>query len=122
LSIEQGIAVATLNRPEVRNAIDELTRAALGEILEQVAADDGIRALVLTGKGKAFCAGGDISAMQQRLREPAGTLGGKGWLRQRRPIAIRAGQVARLAQSILGRKLPGPVMQAGPRSAGIGVA
>jgi enoyl-CoA hydratase/carnithine racemase len=84
LTIENGVAVAALNRPAVRNAIDEPTRAALGEILEQVAGDDGIRALVLTGKGTAFCAGGDISAMQQRLGEPAGTLGGKGWLRQRR--------------------------------------
>jgi enoyl-CoA hydratase/carnithine racemase len=84
LAIEDGVAVATLSRPEVRNAIDEQTRAELVAILEQVAADDGIRALVLTGSGTAFCAGGDISAMQQRLGEPAGTLGGKGWLRQRR--------------------------------------
>jgi enoyl-CoA hydratase/carnithine racemase len=83
-TIENGVAVAALNRPEVRNAIDEATRAALGEILERVATDDGIRALVLTGRGTAFCAGGDISAMRQRLGEPAGTLGGKGWLRQRR--------------------------------------
>jgi enoyl-CoA hydratase/carnithine racemase len=84
LTIQNGVAVAALNRPEVRNAIDEPTRAALGEILERVAADDGIRALVLTGTGTAFCAGGDISAMRQRLGEPAGTLGGKGWRRQRR--------------------------------------
>lgn len=84
LTIEQGVAVAALNRPEVRNAIDEGTRAELGEILDRVAADSAIRALVLTGRGKAFCAGGDISAMQQRLGEPPGTLGGKGWLRQRR--------------------------------------
>jgi enoyl-CoA hydratase/carnithine racemase len=84
LTLDNGVAVATLNRPEVRNAIDERTRAELAEILERVASDTGIHALVLTGKGKAFCAGGDISAMQQRLGEPAGTLGGKGWLRQRR--------------------------------------
>src|SRR5579859_8069744 len=83
-TIDQGVAVATLNRPDVRNAIDEPTRAELGEILERVASDEGIRALVLTGNGKAVCAGGDISAMQQRLGQPAGTLGGKGWLRQRR--------------------------------------
>src|SRR5579859_6720865 len=84
LTIERGVAVATLNRPAVRNAIDERTRAELGEILERVAADDGIRGLVLTGNGPAFCAGGDISAMQQRLGEPAGTLAASGWLRQRR--------------------------------------
>jgi enoyl-CoA hydratase/carnithine racemase len=84
LTIDNGVAVAALNRPAVRNAIDEPTRAALGEILDRVAGDDGIRALVLTGKGAAFCAGGDIAAMQQRLGQPAGTLGGAGWLRQRR--------------------------------------
>lgn len=83
-TVERGVAVATLNRPAVRNAIDEGTRAELGEILERVAADNDIHALVLTGNGKAFCAGGDISAMQQRLGESPGTLGGKGWLRQRR--------------------------------------
>jgi enoyl-CoA hydratase/carnithine racemase len=38
----------------------------------------------LTGNGTAFCAGGDISAMKQRLSAPAGQLGGSGWLRQRR--------------------------------------
>src|ERR1700730_8090128 len=84
LTIDRSVAVAAFNRPEVRNAIDEATRAALGEILERGAVDDGIRAVVLTGKGTAFCAGGDISAMRQRLGEPPGTLGGKGWLRQRR--------------------------------------
>jgi enoyl-CoA hydratase/carnithine racemase len=84
LTIDRGVAVATLNRPAVRNAIDEGTRAELGVILERAASDSDIRALVLTGNGTAFCAGGDISAMRQRLGEPPGTLGGKGWLRQRR--------------------------------------
>jgi enoyl-CoA hydratase/carnithine racemase len=83
-SIENGVGVATLNRPEVRNAIDEATRAELGDILEQVASDKDIHAFVLTGKGTAFCAGGDISAMQQRLSQAHGQLGGTGWLRQRR--------------------------------------
>jgi enoyl-CoA hydratase/carnithine racemase len=84
LTIEQGVAVATFNRPEVRNAVDEGTRAELEVILERVASDSAIHAFVLTGKGHAFCAGGDISAMQQRLSAPAGQLGGSGWLRQRR--------------------------------------
>jgi enoyl-CoA hydratase/carnithine racemase len=83
-SVDRGVAIATLNRPAVRNAIDDATRAELGEILEQVASDDAIRALVLTGNGSAFCAGGDISAMQQRLGTPVGKLGASGWLRQRR--------------------------------------
>jgi enoyl-CoA hydratase/carnithine racemase len=84
LTIDHGVAVATLNRPAVRNAIDEPTRSELGAILERVAGDDGIRAFVLTGKGPGFCAGGDISAMRQRMGAPPGQLAGAGWLRQRR--------------------------------------
>jgi enoyl-CoA hydratase/carnithine racemase len=79
-----GVAVATLNRPAVRNAIDEHTRAELQAILDRVANEVSIKALVVTGNGPAFCAGGDISAMQQRLKSPQGRLGASGWLRQRR--------------------------------------
>ncbi|MBV9326876.1 MAG: enoyl-CoA hydratase/isomerase family protein [Chloroflexi bacterium] len=79
-----GVAVATLNRPAVRNAIDEQTRAELQVILDRVANDASLKALVLTGNGPAFCAGGDISAMRQRLGAPPGQLGASGWLRQRR--------------------------------------
>jgi enoyl-CoA hydratase/carnithine racemase len=79
-----GVGLARLNRPAVRNAIDEPTRAELGEVLDRVANDKSIKALVLTGNGPAFCAGGDISAMRQRMQAPAGSLGANGWLRQRR--------------------------------------
>ncbi|TME96308.1 MAG: enoyl-CoA hydratase/isomerase family protein [Chloroflexi bacterium] len=79
-----GVAVVTFNRPEVRNAIDDATRAELQELLDRAADDPEIKALVLTGKGPAFCAGGDISAMQRRLGAPPGQLAGSGWLRQRR--------------------------------------
>jgi enoyl-CoA hydratase/carnithine racemase len=78
------VGVATLNRPAVRNAIDEQTRAELQAILDRVANDASIRALVLTGNGSAFCAGGDISAMRQRLGASPGQLAAPGWLRQRR--------------------------------------
>jgi enoyl-CoA hydratase/carnithine racemase len=83
-AIQHGVAVATLNRPEVRNPIDEGTRAELTEVLDRVANDPDIVALVLTGAGQAFCAGGDISAMRQRLGQPGGQLASAGWLRQRR--------------------------------------
>src|ERR671933_228287 len=84
LKIDSGVAVATFNRPNVRNAVDELTRSELEEVLERAANDPDIVALVLTGNGPAFCAGGDIAAMKQRLDAPPGALGGSGWLRQRR--------------------------------------
>ena len=84
LSVEGGVAVARLNRPDVRNAIDEGTRADMSEVLERVANDNAIVALVLTGADPAFCAGGDISAMRERNAQPAGQLASAGWLRQRR--------------------------------------
>mgnify|MGYP006439820887 CR=1 FL=1 len=65
LKTNNKIATVTLNRPEVRNAMDEATIAALHEAFNKVAADGGIRALVLRGEGKAFCAGGDLNWMRQ---------------------------------------------------------
>jgi enoyl-CoA hydratase/carnithine racemase len=84
-SVEAGcVAVATLNRPAVRNAINDEVRAELQTILDRVANDSSLKALVITGNGPAFCAGGDISAMQQRMSAPVGQLAASGWLRQRR--------------------------------------
>jgi 2-(1,2-epoxy-1,2-dihydrophenyl)acetyl-CoA isomerase len=65
------IRVVTLNRPEVRNAIDLHLRQALAEALEQAGTDDQIRCIVITGAGGAFCSGGDISTMQRLPREQA---------------------------------------------------
>lgn len=54
----------TLNRPEVLNAINDDVLNALMRILAEAAGDRQVRALVLTGAGRAFSAGGDIKAMQ----------------------------------------------------------
>ena len=82
LAIEDTVAVVTLNRPEVRNAINDALRAEFVATLEKVAADQSIRAMVLTGSGKGFCAGGDISGMKERLNAPAGQVAFNGWRRQ----------------------------------------
>jgi enoyl-CoA hydratase/carnithine racemase len=82
--VDGEVAIATFNRPEVRNAVNEQVRAELEAILESVRNDPGVRAFILTGNGPAFCAGGDIAAMQQRLSAPPGSVGASGWLRQRR--------------------------------------
>ena len=84
LRVADGIATLTLNRPEVRNALDDAMRGLLLDALEEVSADKTIKALVLTGNGKAFCAGGDIRAMQQRAQAPAGEVAFNGWARQQR--------------------------------------
>ena len=62
---ERSVTVLTLNRPEALNAIS--TGEQAGELAEALAAadrDPGVRAVVLTGAGKAFCAGGDLRAMR----------------------------------------------------------
>jgi len=82
LAIEDKVAIVTLNRPEVRNAINDALRTEFVSTLEKVAADQSIRAMVLTGRGKGFCAGGDISGMKERLSAPAGQVAFNGWRRQ----------------------------------------
>ena len=78
------MATVTLNRPEVRNAIDDAMRVELIAVLDRLGNDDAIRAIVITGKGKAFCAGGDIAGMQERLAAPPGEIAFNGWRRQKR--------------------------------------
>jgi enoyl-CoA hydratase/carnithine racemase len=58
-----AVRVITLNRPEVRNAIDVPLRIELAERLEEAGAEDAVRAIVVTGAGGSFCSGGDISSM-----------------------------------------------------------
>ena len=68
-------AVLTINRPGRRNAIDAATAAALRQGLEAFEADEGARALVLTGSGEAFCAGADLKALDLDVDDPGGPLG-----------------------------------------------
>jgi enoyl-CoA hydratase/carnithine racemase len=82
LTVEDKVAIVTLNRPEVRNAINDALRTEFVSTLEKVAADASIRAMVLTGRGKGFCAGGDISGMKERLSAPTGQVAFNGWRRQ----------------------------------------
>jgi enoyl-CoA hydratase/carnithine racemase len=84
LNVENAIATITFNRPDKRNAMSDDMRTEFIHALELVAADKAIRALVLTGAGKGFCAGGDISGMQKRMNAPAGEVGFNGWHRQQR--------------------------------------
>ncbi|MDZ5456745.1 enoyl-CoA hydratase/isomerase family protein [Azohydromonas lata] len=84
LQVHAGIATLTLNRPDKRNAMSDAMRSQFIEALEHVSADKAIRALVLTGAGKGFCAGGDIAGMERRMSAPAGEIAFNGWHRQQR--------------------------------------
>jgi methylglutaconyl-CoA hydratase len=65
LKTEDRVAWVTLNRPEVRNAFNEVMIAELIQVLDRVENDDSVRVLVLTGSGKAFCAGADLNWMKK---------------------------------------------------------
>ena len=57
-----GVATITLNRPRALNALNAQMVDEILDALDDVSVDDGIRALVITGAGRGFCAGGDLSA------------------------------------------------------------
>jgi methylglutaconyl-CoA hydratase len=59
------VAHVSLHRPEVKNALNEALIAALIHTLEEVAADDAIATVVLSGVGKSFCAGADVGWMHR---------------------------------------------------------
>jgi enoyl-CoA hydratase/carnithine racemase len=64
--VKEGIAIITLNRPEKRNALSEGMVEDIVVALDQVQRDYAIKVLIITGAGKAFCAGGDIKRMDER--------------------------------------------------------
>jgi methylglutaconyl-CoA hydratase len=64
-SLDGSIAQITLNRPEKRNALDDELIAGIKEALQQASEDERVRAIVITGAGKDFCAGADLSALQK---------------------------------------------------------
>ncbi|MDM0107164.1 enoyl-CoA hydratase/isomerase family protein [Variovorax sp. J22R24] len=84
LQVESGVATLALNRPDKRNAMSDEMRGEFIIALERIAADKRIRALVLTGAGKGFCAGGDIAGMERRMSAPTGEIAFNGWHRQQR--------------------------------------
>ena len=105
------VAVLTLNRPKARNALDDGMRETLRQELESLSADPDVRVIVLTGAGSAFCAGGDIKSMRQRLEQPPGQVAYRGWRRQQQTGAFIA-TLANLGQVTIAA-VNGPAMGLG---------
>lgn len=63
---EGAVAIVTLNRPERMNALHLSMMMSLADRLAELEGDDSVGAVVLTGAGRAFCAGGDVKAMAGR--------------------------------------------------------
>jgi enoyl-CoA hydratase/carnithine racemase len=61
---EDGVAWVSLNRPDVRNAINRRMQQELGSVWTDFRYDDDVRCVVLTGAGSAFCAGADLAEMK----------------------------------------------------------
>lgn len=64
-SVDGAVARITLNRPEKRNALNDAVIAGIKEELRKAAGDERIRVIVITGAGKDFCSGADLSALEK---------------------------------------------------------
>ena len=66
-TVEDGVAVLTLNRPERLNAFSPAMLSALHDALPRLASDNAVGAIVITGAGRGFTAGGDVKSMPNRM-------------------------------------------------------
>lgn len=71
IDVNDGVAEVRLDRPDKMNALDTAMFLAIAEAGEQVAADDTVRAVVLSGEGRAFCSGLDFSSFQAMAAGPS---------------------------------------------------
>jgi len=60
---EDGVGVLTLNRPDKRNALDVTMREEIADVVLRVRRDAAVKAMIITGSGGSFCAGGDLAAL-----------------------------------------------------------
>jgi len=67
LDIRDGIATITLNRPEAYNALNMQLATELHDAVLTCSEDEAVRVVVLTGSGRAFCAGGDVKGFVEHL-------------------------------------------------------
>ena len=71
LSLDNQVAYLTLHRPEALNAFNPTMVGELTQALETVAADESVKALVIRGEGRAFCAGADLLHLEEVFDAPA---------------------------------------------------
>ncbi len=71
--VRDHIAIITLNRPDALNAVNSALSTAAGAALEEAAQDPSVRVIVITGAGRAFCAGADLKEIGagRRIDDPA---------------------------------------------------
>jgi len=109
---EDGVAVITLNRPQARNAMSGDMNAALASTLEYAESAASVRAIVVTGAGGAFCAGGDVKGMAAAGGGGAGPTLDERIYAQRLNQRNTAGRMYMMPKPVLA-SLPGPAAGAG---------
>ena len=70
VSADGAIRIVTLNRPDELNAVNEPLHRALGQVWRQLLDDEDARAVIVTGAGRAFSAGGDFTMLEQIATDP----------------------------------------------------
>ncbi|HET6873827.1 MAG TPA: enoyl-CoA hydratase-related protein [Acidimicrobiales bacterium] len=104
--VDDGVAVVTLNRPEKLNAMTAQMGAEMDDAMAEADEDDDVRAVVVTGAGRGFCAGADLGS---------GGRFGAGWgeanpeLRRRLPMEVRKPVIAAINGPAVGAGLTWPM-------------
>ncbi len=98
VSIDQGIATLTLNRPEARNALSMEMRSLLDDRLHALEGDSTVRCVVIRGAGDHFMAGGDIKGFAEVLDEPPGK---EYWMRRIHDIHTVLFSIRRMPKPVI---------------------
>ncbi|MFI0452817.1 crotonase/enoyl-CoA hydratase family protein [Actinomadura sp. 6N118] len=117
VAVDEGVADVRLNRPDKLNALDMATFEALAEAGDRIAADSSVRAVVLSGEGRSFCAGLDFANFAAMADAPSngGEQGGERFKRLLTDITEREpGRITNLGQQAAHawHELPQPVIAA----------
>ncbi|MEM7429705.1 MAG: enoyl-CoA hydratase [Pseudomonadota bacterium] len=114
-SVEDHVATITLNRPERRNALSDNLTPAFRQALLDLEADTDVRVLIVTGAGKAFCAGGDVGGLGKNFAARMGGAGAtiedsiRSLQHKQNTLSLRLHQFAKPVIAVL----PGPAAGAG---------
>lgn len=110
-AVRERVAVITLNRPQARNALSDRLTPALRTMIRQCGENPGVNALLITGAGAAFCAGGDVKGMGGSTPQPPRSFDERVALLQERQRTL-TGALAALRKPTVAA-LPGPAVGAG---------
>ncbi|TDE15144.1 crotonase/enoyl-CoA hydratase family protein [Actinomadura sp. 6K520] len=113
--VHGGVADVRLNRPDKLNALDIATFEALAETGESLSGDPSVRAVVLSGEGRSFCAGLDFANFAAMAGDAADAEGGARFRRLAQDITAREpGRITNLGQQAVHvwREMPQPVIAA----------